>query len=329
MSLTLVEADPAFGFNYPYYLHAPDATDTDRAVPILVEPTNMPGPTDRFDAVREEAERRARGGFGRRVADELGVPFLHPVFPRPFSEPVDWTHYTHSLDVETLALEDGPLARIDEQLLAMVEHASERLADRGFAVRDRFAMNGFSASGTFANRFAALHPERLLSVTAGGLNGMAVLPLAELAAERLAHPLDLAELTGSDTLALPYHAGVADLEALTGEPFDREAFCAVNQFLYMGVEDTNDTLRWPDAWTGPDLRFAAILAYGSDIHDERFPRCRAIYDEVGAAAVFRSYEDTGHDPSPAMADVVTFHERSFAGDPVDEIRPELGGTVPG
>ena len=328
MSPTLVDADPASGFEYPYYLHAPD-TDPVDSVPILVEPTNMPGPAPTLSAVRERAARRAEGGFGRRVADELGVPFLYPVFPRPVSDPVDWTHLTHSLDAETLAIEDGPLARIDEQLVAMVDHARERLADRGVPTRKRFAMNGFSAAGSFVNRFVALHPDRLVSVTAGGLNGIALLPFAELDTDRLAYPGDVAAMTGRDRLELPYHVGVADLTTLTGEPFDREAFCAVNQFLYVGGADTKDVLLWPDAFTQVEQRLAAILAYGPDIHDQRFPRCRALYDEAGADAVFRVYEGVGHEPDPAMADVVRFHGRSFAGDDAGEIGPALGGTSPG
>ncbi len=328
MSLTLVDADPASGFEYPYYLHTPEI-DPDGPVPILVQPTNMPGPARTLSAVREESERRASGGVGRTVADELGVPFLYPVFPRPVSDPVDWTHLTHSLDAETLAIEEGPLARIDEQLVAMVDHAREHLADRGIPVREQFAMNGFSAAGSFVNRFAALHPDRLVSVTAGGLNGIAILPFDDLDTDRLAYPGDVAEMLGRDSLELPYQVGVADLAELTGEPFDREAFCAVNQFLYIGGDDRKDVLLWPDAFTGVEQRLAAILAYGPDIHDQRFPRCRALYDEAGADAVFRVYEGVGHEPGPAIEDIVRFHERSFAGDDADDIEPTLGGTPPG
>ena len=317
MSVTFVEPNPDAGFNYPYYVSTPDAADLADHVPILVEGTNTSMATDDFETLRTEAEQRAARGFARRVADELGVPLLHPVFPRPRNDPVDWTHYTHSLDRETMQLSGGPLERLDRQLLCMVEDARERVAESGIATREECCLNGFSASGTFANRFAALHPERVLSVTAGGVNGMAILPKTE----------GETSVPGVDELPLPYPVGVTDVQELTGEPFDLDAFRSVNQFLYLGEDDDNDTLLYPDAWTGPEVRLSAIFAYGEDIHEERFPSCKAAYDDVCAAAVFRVYEDTGHEPVPAFDDVVEFHRRSIAGDDIEEIREHIGGTT--
>lgn len=317
MSVTFVEANHDAGFSYPYYLTTPDSLSDGDPVPILVEGTNTSVATDAYETIRTEAEHRATGGFARRVADELGVPFLHPVFPRPRSDPVDWTHYTHSLDRETIRLSGGPLERLDRQLLCMVDEARERLAESGIATREEFSLNGFSASGTFANRFAALHPDRVLSVTAGGLNGMAILPTTEIEPH----------VPGVDQLPLPYPVGVADVQELTGEPFDLDAFRSVNQFLYLGEDDDNDTLLYPDAWTGPEVRLSAIFAYGEDILEERFPACRAIYEEMDTAAVFRVYEGAGHEPLPAFDDVVEFHRRSIAGDEIAEIRANLGGTT--
>lgn len=325
MSITLIDANPDEGFNYPYYFHVPDLAESDESIPILVEPTNMSRPTDSFEEVLSKAKERAASEFGRGVADRLSIPFLHPVFPRPFEEPVDWTHFTHSLDRESLKIRDSTLERIDLQLLNMVADAKNRLSEHGITVRDEFAMDGFSASGTFVNRFAALHPEKLLSVTAGGINGLAVLPISEVDTLSLNHPTDLTDILGSDTLELNYPVGIADLEAITGNPFDLEVFRSVNQFLYMGTDDQKDALLYPDAWTDPELRMAAILTYGEDIHDERFPTCKKIYDEAGASAVFRLYEDTGHTPEPALNDVIEFHKRSFAGDDIADIRSDIGG----
>lgn len=315
MTLQRIEASPERDFAYPYYLNVPEPDVRFGDPAILVEPPNMPAPSDDFDAHLAEGKRRAEGGFGRRIADELGLPLLHPVFPRPVSEPVDWTHYTHSLDRETMHLENTPLQRIDRQLLAMIADARERLADRGLDVRERVCMNGFSASGTFANRFAALHPEHLLSVSAGGLNGMAILPIEEF---------DFPFEWMADR-PVNYPVGVADIQELTGDPFDHEAFAAVNQFLYMGAEDENDTLLYPDAWTEPDIRGTALFVYGEDIHTERFPTCAERYEAAGANAVFQVYPDVGHDPEPAMEDIVAFHRRSLAGDDFQAVRSVIDG----
>ncbi|MFB6198647.1 MAG: hypothetical protein ABEI52_10330 [Halobacteriaceae archaeon] len=277
----------------------------------------MPGPTDDFDAHLEEAERRVSNGFGRRIAEELALPFLHPVFPRPVSDPVDWTHYTHSLDPETLRINNSRLERIDLQLLRMVADAQSRLSEQGIPTRDRFIANGFSASATFANRFSAIHPEKLISVSAGGLDGTLILPIEETEIP----------VNWIDSAKLNYPVGTANIEELTGDPFSLGAFCDVHQFLYLGEDDMNDTLLYPDAWTEPQIRGIAVSVYGEDIHEERFPYCKTVYEDVGVSAVFRQYEGTGHDPTPAIEDVVEFHERTLAGDDIESIRADLGGNV--
>jgi hypothetical protein len=306
----LVEADPDAGFNYPYYLFAPDTFADVEPRPPLVEPTNTGTATDDFEQHRRAGERTVSRGFSRGVADELFAPFVVPVFPRPRSEPVDGTHYVHQLDDTTMALDSGPLERVDLQLLAMVEDARDRLAAREYPVAEGIMLNGFSASGNFVDRFTVLHPDRVRSVTAGGLNGMAILPLEE-----------------ADGHTLPYHVGIADVPELTGQEVDLNALDEVNQFLYMGAEDTNDTIPYTDAWTDDDLRETALAVYGDHMIEERFPRCQEAYEEAGVTAQFRVYEGAGHTPRPAREDIVEFHRRTLEGEDVgdigERIRPEL------
>ena len=123
----------------------------------------------------------------------------------------------------------------------MVDDARQRLAASDYPVADGMLLNGFSASGNFVDRFTVLHPEQVVSVTAGGLNGMALLPLAE-----------------ADGRTLEYHVGIADVEELTGQAVDLDALDDANQFLYMGAEDENDTIPYDDAWTDDDLREIAL-----------------------------------------------------------------------
>lgn len=302
----LVEADPNAGFNYPYYLFAPDTFDDLTARPLLVEPTNTGTATDEFEQHRQAGERTVSRGFSRGIADELFAPLVVPVFPRPREQPVDGTHYVHQLDDTTMALDSGPLERVDLQLLAMVEDARERLADREYPVAEGIMLNGFSASGNFVDRFTLLHPDRVHSVTAGGLNGMAILPLEE-----------------ADGHTLPYHVGIADVPELTGTEVDLAALDDVNQFLYMGGEDTNDTIPYTDAWTDDDLRETALAVYGDHMIEERFPRCQRAYEEAGVTAQFRVYEGAGHTPRPARSDLLAVHRRTIEGEDIDD----LGETV--
>ena len=177
----------------------------------------------------------------------------------------------------------------------MVEDARERLTERDWRIDERFALNGFSASATFTTRFATLHPDRVSSVSAGGLNGMGTLPIPQIEATALEHA-DIATILGSETLTLDYPVGIADLAEITGEPFDLDAFRTVDRFLYMGGEDRRDSLLYPDAWTDTDLRAQAILTYGEDVHGDRFTRCAEVYEEVGAPAVFGPSTASATDP---------------------------------
>lgn len=94
------------------------------------------------------------------------------MFPRPVSEPVNWTHSIQQLDLEMMQIEERPMKHIDRQLLRMVEDVRKRLRQAGYEIEERIMLNGFSASGTFPNRFPTLHPEKVISVKAGGINGL-------------------------------------------------------------------------------------------------------------------------------------------------------------
>lgn len=309
--IQLIDAAPESGFEYPYYLFTPQP-DGDTEVPLLVEPNNTGTASDDFDIHRERARHTVEAGIGAEVSRALSLPLLVPVFPRPATEPVDRTHYTHQLDRETMAISEGPLERIDQQLLRMVDDAKERLSETPYTLSDRILLNGFSASGNFADRFTVLHPDRVLSVTAGGLNGMTLLPV---------------ETAKGHTL--PYHIGIADVPELTGETVDLEALDEVNQFLYMGEDDTNDTIPYDGPWTEEELRETAVAVYGEDMIRDRFPFCYETYERAGISAQFKIYEGVEHTPGPARNDIIEFHRKSIEGESVDAFGEPLAEGVGG
>ncbi|WP_248515003.1 hypothetical protein [Salinarchaeum laminariae] len=287
----LITASPEDGFNYPYYLYTPGESRSG-STPLLVEPNNTGTSTNDFEEHRKSAQGIAQNGFSRDLSDDLSIPFLVPVFPRPSGDPVDYTHYVHALDAQTMAIEDGPLERVDQQLLAMVDDARDRLATAGFQVTDQLMLNGFSASGTFVNRFAALHPNRVTSVTAGGINGTAILP-AETAK---GHELN-------------YHIGIANVEQMTGEPFDLEAWQGVDQLAYMGGEDENDTIPYSDAWSD-SLREVALDVYGENMQEDRMMYCADQYEEAGATGRVNVYPGVGHQTTSGIReDMRVFHRK--------------------
>ena len=308
--IEFVEANQDAGFNYPYFLYTPPRDETESELPLLVQPNNSGTSTDDYAVHRQSANERIRGGVPHQLANELTVPALVPVFPRPRNEPVDFTHYTHHLDVETLQIDSGPLERIDQQLLNMIEHARNKLNERGYPVTDDgVLLNGFSAAGTFSDRFTVLYPNEVLSVTAGGLNGMTLLPLEEV-----------------DGTELPYHVGIANVADLIGTTPDMDALDETRQFLYMGGDDDRDTLPYDDAWTDDDLRQLAKDVYGEDMIEDRFPRCETLYAEAGIDATFKMYEGVGHTPEPAFEDIVSFHEETVSSYR-ETVEPEMNDTT--
>ena len=200
MERRLIPADPDSGFHFPYYLYAPN-TVNEKKRPLLVNPnhsTTNPDDTteERRERDIERAGERIRAGTPRHIADDLNVPLLIPVFSVRLAgkdtpiknmneeEEKGYEQFgfaVHALPAGVLHISEGRWKRVDLQLLRMVEHATDVLKDASYPVTDadKFMMNGFSSAGTFVNHFTALHPTRIRSVTAGGINGTGILPIAE------------------------------------------------------------------------------------------------------------------------------------------------------
>jgi hypothetical protein len=281
----LVPAKPESGFNFPYLLRP--AADPSSAVRVLLVETNNTGaPSDDPEVHLRAARELAEKGFGSGIAAALNVPMLVPVFPRPKAQSLT---YTHALDRDTLEITSGPLRRLDLQLVAMIDDARRRLTARRLGVPPRVLLTGFSASGTFANRFVALHPERVLAAATGGTNALVILPVTNHA--------------GVD---LPYPLGVSDLRKLTGEKFDLTEWRGVPQFLFMGADDTNDAVEFDDAFSAGE-RERVYQVVGRAMLPTRWAQCEAIYSAARANAAFKIYAGIGHGTNGAVKrEVVEF-----------------------
>jgi hypothetical protein len=306
-TLVEVRAAESSGFHFPYYLYVPKDVARTGTVRLLVEPNNTGQTTDDFEVHRNSAKRMASGGDTRRLADRLRVPLLVPVFPRPRAQ---WKIYTHSLDRDSLLVKEGPLARIDLQLGAMIEHARALLKESGIETKPRVWMYGFSASACFVNRFAALHPEAVRAVAAGALNALPMLPL-----ERL---------QGVD---LPFPLGVAGLKALTGAPFDREAYGQVSQYLYMGYLDRNDTFPFNDAWDDDERELIAKV-FGREMMPDRWDRVRKVISTLEIPIQTVTYNGVAHATLPEMWDDVVGFFSANDGDGFGKIEPHQYPFVP-
>lgn len=270
-TLLLIEADTAAGFHFPYYLYIPEGT-VSGPQHLLVE-TNNTGTNDTLAYhVRAASEQVTNASLGNSLSWGLKVPFLMPAFPRPQTA---WQYYTHALDRDAALLDTGAMRRLDLQLIAMMEHARPRLKALGYEVHDKVLLNGFSASGTFANRFTLLHPERVAAMACGGINGLAILPVDSL-----------------NGIALDYPLGTHDAQKLFGARPDTAAFKRVPQLLYLGALDDNDAVLFDDAYSRQEQQ-VVHTAIGRPI-PERWTQCRNVYVQHKVNASFRTYPGIGH-----------------------------------
>ena len=175
----------------------------------------------------------------------------------------------------------------------MIDDARERLREDGIESDPRVLIQGFSASGMFANRFTALHPERVKAAAIGSPGGWPIAPLAK---------------SGADEL--PYPVGIADLEALTTHPFDAAAFAAVPQLFVLGALDDNDSVDFRD---GYDVEQAELVdrLFGAD-PQARWDAARTAYESAGVRAEFLRVDGIGHDRKALQPHSTAFFARILA-----------------
>jgi hypothetical protein len=284
-SLQIIKKDPQKGFQHDYILFIPKGTPLKKMIYLLIEPNNTGILSDSIEVHQKHAISLASiSSVGNNISTELKIPLLVPIFPRPASKPLV---YTHALDRETI-LEKEELERLDLQLIAMKKDALKRLNNSGFLMHDKVFMNGFSASGSFTNRFVMLHPEMIKAAAMGGLNGELILPLPAYKNENLNYPV-----------------GINDIAQITKTAFNPVSYKSVPQFIYMGALDENDAVQFDDAYSLEERNQINTLL-GNKVQ-ERWKQVQKIYLEEKVNSRFRTYEDVGHwTTSKVNLDVILF-----------------------
>lgn len=286
--LLFIEPNETDAFQFPYFLFIPNGVTENEKTFVIVEPNNSGFADDDLHKHIEKAERTATIDYylGNYVARKLNCPLVVPVFPR---SKTNWKIYTHALDRDVMLQKELPLQRIDLQLIEMFKHAQTILKDKNISSHDQFLLTGFSASGTFANRFTLLHPDWVCAVAAGGLNGLLMLPEDKLEQKTLNYPI-----------------GTNDIEKLTGSAFQKDRFLKTPQFYFMGQLDDNDAVPYDDAFSQPE-REQILNLLGEEMLPERWKKCNHLYKELKVNADIRLYEGIGHKhPEEIKNDVVQF-----------------------
>jgi len=272
-SLIVVNKNPEKGFHHDYILFVPKGTPLNKKIFLLVEPNNTGQISDSIEVHKKYAiDLASVSSVGNNISTELKIPLLVPVFPRPSSQPLI---YTHALDRDVMLEKSPELKRLDLQLLEMINDVKSILTAMDIQVDPKFFMNGFSASGTFTNRFSFIHPEKIKALAIGGFNGKLMLPQNEI-----------------NGVVLNYPLGINDFPNLFGENFDAENYKSVPQFIYMGKLDENDAVQFDDAYSENER--AIINGNIGQNVQERYLQCQNIYQINGINPIFKTYENVGH-----------------------------------
>jgi hypothetical protein len=271
--LLVVKKNPGKGFYNDYILFIPGKTPLNKKIFLLVEPNNTGKISDSMEVHEKYAiDLASVSSVGNNISTELEIPLLVPIFPRPASRPLI---YTHALDRDVMLEKLPELKRLDLQLLEMINDAKGILSSMNIRVDPKIFMNGFSASATFTNRFSFIHPEKIKALAIGGFNGELMLPQNDINAVKLNYPI-----------------GTSDFTELFGKKFNMDAYKSIPQFIYMGKLDGNDAVQFDDAY---DENERKIINDNVGRHvQERYLECQKIYQENNIAPIFKTYENIGH-----------------------------------
>ncbi len=290
-SLVIIKKDPVKGFYSDYILFIPKKTAIDKKTFLLVEPNNTGKLSDSTEVHEEAAIRQASvSSIGNNIATELNIPLLVPAFPRPAAEPL---LYSHALDRDVMTKKSGLYKRIDLQLLAMIEDAKKRLQEMNILVHEKVFMNGFSASGTFTNRFSLLHPGTIQALAIGGFNGKLMLPQNRLNNAKLNYPI-----------------GTNDFEKLFKKPFDLKTYQGIPQYIYLGKLDDNDAVQFDDGYSDKERKI--INENLAPTVQERFLKCQELYLKNNINPIFVRFDNVGHwTDSFINLEVIKFFQRQI------------------
>jgi predicted esterase len=276
--LIRVEANDSEGFQYPFFLYIPVKSNR-----LLVVPNNT-GTSDNDLGSHIQAAKRQALGWGD-LAESVAATLLVPCFPRPRQDP---PVYTHALARAALSTIDPKLARLDLQLIKMIEAARKVLPRYRVRIGQKVLMFGFSASAMFVNRFTFIHPRLVAAAAFGSPGGWPLAPQPEFAGNRLTYPI-----------------GTADLQDLTGRKLDLDALKRVPIFAFIGGKDQNDSVIFRDGYTESDQRLIFELFGRSPI--DRWPVAERLYKDAGLSSRFRVYPELGHETNrPVQRDVADF-----------------------
>lgn len=287
--LTFHEADATIVYNWFTFV----PTTTSKTEPSYIWISGVHGNvlTDDYGEITAESQAQALGRISWANAHRYIL--LVPVIPRPATNPVyavafDWKVFLSS----TISFCQRP----DIKVNLMIDELISELQSNGYNVQERVLIDGFSAGGMFAQRFALLHPERVQALAAGSCGGALTLPESQY-----------------NSTPMDWPVGVNDFSSLVGYEFTQTAYRHVPQFIYIGDKDTNNSTLWGtgELWrTQSQIDFLnSTFGYTDPV---RIENQSDYLEALGYNVTFKLYPGVGHQrTSEMMNDTFAFFTRAI------------------
>lgn len=160
---SIVKREPDNETAYKWFSYVPDGLPRDRMTYVLI--TAVSG----YDYDYEESARTTQSDLRARLAwphiDEFVL--LSPVVPRRESPHV----YPVGFCLNSFRESDDFYSRADLKINLLIDRLLSELSQDGYRVSEKVMIEGFSAGGMFAQRYAPLHPQRVKAIAAGACGG--------------------------------------------------------------------------------------------------------------------------------------------------------------
>lgn len=284
--LILHEADETIDYNW--FTYVPSNLSKESPSYILVTGLHANISQD-YDATTRESRKLAEDRI--RWARTHEYILLVPVIPN-----ITAHRYSLAFDLPSFSNSTDPFyQRPDLRVNLMIDRLIRDLEADGYHVSEKVFVEGFSAGGMFAQRYALLHPERVQAIAAGQCGGALTLPESSY-----------------DGIQMNWPVGVNDFSSLVGYEFNREVYEQVHQFIYIGDQDTEATTlavpRAPTLWRSQAQIVFLRNTFG-ETDPTRLENQVEYLNSLGYNNItFKLYAGVGHTHMAAIDDFLTFFD---------------------
>ena len=292
-TIYLLKAEEIEGCNFDCLVLVPNEINNPTRIALTCRNTGSPDST-----YQEKSGIRLR--MDAFLAFYQNVAKQKDILVYPYLTQIPDGAYYQQLTREAILDKTPGYERVDNQIASAIESIKEKLIiEDQIPTEDKIDVLGFSSSGTFAQRFTALHYEMVRACYSMGAKDGIILPVRELEGERLNYP-----------------NGVADYEEITGKEFNLEEYKKVcfytgygkeveEPYIHNGqiVRDENGNIvsnfdmSYVESCTPPEEGAQMRRVIGRT-PEERFRRYEAIYKELGFDYTTEVFPDIGHMQTP-------------------------------